>query len=529
MNATLKRTAQLGLLARDLAGVRARRPGPARDVARRRLVDRLGLLHGLPQKIGQLLAFSEIEASDPVFTKLTENEPTLSADAARAEVQRQLGGSLEVFFSAFSPVGISASIGQVHRATLLDGRTVAVKIQHPGIADTVEFDLRALGWLTAPVGDLRRGFDLKAYRAEIGESLRRELDYRCEAASLTRFGELARTLRSPISLPAVVPALSGEHLLTTTWLQGESLAAARLWSAPGRAVLSASLVELFFTGVFEWGLLHADPHPGNYRFLRREGRPTVGLLDFGCVKHVPPPIQAAIRGLVDDAVTGTPDADSIRARFTQMGFDPPVLARLAAKLPAVGAALTTPFTTPGKFDVAQWHLRERLGEALGDDRMTFRTAGPPEMIFILRAFQGLLHYLKILDAPVDWADAAGVATGLRAGGQRDFSAQPAGTDPSRKATAGRPPAATLPPSTPMLSDTLHISVVENGTIKVALTFGAGATDNLPDLVPHELRSRLAERAINLVTIAADAKRRLYAPGELFSIADGAKRVRVWLA
>lgn len=81
----------------------------------------------------------------------------------------------------------------------------------------------------------------------------------------------------------------------------------------------------------------------------------------------------------------------------------------------------------------------------------------------------------------------------------------------------------------MLSETLHICVVENGTTKVALTFGAGATDNLPDLVPHELRSRLAERAINLVTIAADAKRRRYAPGELFSLADGAKLVRVWLA
>ena len=518
MNATLKRTAQLGLLARDLAGVRARRPGPARDVARRRLVDRLGLLHGLPQKIGQLLAFSEIEASDPVFTRLTENEPTLSAPAARAEVARQLGGPLDVFFSAFAPVGISASIGQVHRATLLDGRTVAVKIQHPGIADTVEFDLRALGWLTAPVGDLRRGFDLKAYRAEIGESLRRELDYRCEAASLTRFGELGRTLRSTIALPTVVPALSGQHLLTTTWLQGESLATARLWPAADRAALSASLVELFFTGVFAWGLLHADPHPGNYRFLHIDGRPTVGLLDFGCVKHVPPPIQAAIRGLVDDALTGTPDADSIRARFIQMGFDPAVLARLAAKLPAVGAALTTPFTTPGKFDVAQWHLRERLGEALGDDRMTFRTAGPPEMLFILRAFQGLLHYLKILDAPVDWAAASGVATGLRACGDREFSERQAGT-----------PAATLPPSPPMLSETLHICVVENGTTKVALTFGAGATDNLPDLVPHELRSRLAERAINLVTIAADAKRRRYAPGELFSLADGAKLVRVWLA
>ena len=245
MNATLKRTAQLGLLARDLAAVRGRSAGPKRDEARRRLVDRLGLLHGLPQKIGQLLAFSEIEASDPAFTKLTENEPSLSGADASAEVVRQLEGPLETFFSAFSPRGIAASVGQVHRATLIDGREVAVKIQHPGIATTIEYDLRALGWLTAPVGDIRRGFDLKAYRAEIGESLRREVDYRSEASSLNQFTELARTLFSPIALPAVVPELSNEKLLVTTWLEGETLAQARLWPQRDRAArFVASLVAM---------------------------------------------------------------------------------------------------------------------------------------------------------------------------------------------------------------------------------------------------------------------------------------------
>ena len=198
VKATLKRTAQLGLLAKDLADVRASRKGSSQDAARQRLVQRLGLLHGLPQKIGQLLAFSEIDASDPAFTKLTENEPSLSAATARAEVERQLGGPIHSFFTSFEDRGIAASIGQVHRATTLDGRIVAVKIQYPGIAECVEFDLRALGWLAAPIGDLRRGFDLKAYRTEIGQSLRDELDYHKEAASLNHFSNLFAHLTQEI-------------------------------------------------------------------------------------------------------------------------------------------------------------------------------------------------------------------------------------------------------------------------------------------------------------------------------------------
>ena len=508
MNATLKRTAQLGLLARDLAAVRGRRAGPKRDEARRRLVDRLGLLHGLPQKIGQLLAFSEIEASDPAFTKLTENEPSLSAAEARAEVVRELGGPLEKIFSTFSPCGIAASVGQVHRATLIDGREVAVKIQHPGIATTINYDLRALGWLTAPVGDIRRGFDLKAYRAEIGEALRREVDYRAEATSLRQFAELARTLFSPIALPAVISEFSNEKLLVTTWLEGETLARARHWPQRDRAALSSSLVELFFKGVFEWGVIHADPHPGNYRFLKVNGHPTVGLLDFGCVKVIPPHLQAGIRGLMTDVCSGIANEDMIRSYFAQLGFDPAVLNKLAPKLPAVAAILATPFNHPGKFDVASWRLKEHLGQILGDDRMTFRAAGSPEMIFILRAFQGLLHYLKILNAPVDWVEAT---ASIRAGD----APSPA---------VHRQPA----PLTVMLSETLHISVVENGADRVSLTFGAGATDNLPDLVPYELRRRLHERAIDLVSIAQNARQNNYAPGELFALEDGAKRVRVWL-
>lgn len=502
----LRRSARLGLLAGDFAFVRRRKAGPDRDTARRRLVDRLGLLHGLPQKIGQLLAFSEIESADPAFSRLTENEPSLSAAEARAEVGRQLGAPVERLFASFHPRGIAASIGQVHRATLHDGRKVAVKIQYPDIADAVDFDLRALGWLTAPVGDLRRGFDLKAYRQEIGSSLRAELDYRREADSLRRFAGRARGLTRPIALPAPVPEFCGERILTTTWLDGESLAAARTWPRAEREELSASLVELFWTGLLEWDFLHADPHPGNYRFVRGDGRPMVGLLDFGCVKRVPTPIQNGLRGLLADALAKTTTTESCRAHFAMMGFNSAALDLLGDRLTSIASALTAPFSTEGKFDSAQWRLGDRLGEVLGPDRMAFRTAGPPELIFILRAFQGLLHYLTILDAPVDWIAATGLTVAI--------APEP-----------GHVPVV----STGTESESLHIRVEENGVVRVALTFAAAATEHLYDLVPPELHGRLREKAIDLAEIAAGARRRHYAAGELFSLQEAGRSVRVWLA
>ena len=95
----------------------------------------------------------------------------------------------ETVFSEIEPHGRAASLGQVHRATLRDGRTVAIKVQYPGIRQAVEADLKMLGWLSKPVGDLRRGFDLTDYRGAIRDSLDEELDYVREAEHQRRYAE----------------------------------------------------------------------------------------------------------------------------------------------------------------------------------------------------------------------------------------------------------------------------------------------------------------------------------------------------
>lgn len=509
----MNRTVQLGLLLKDYAVFRWS-DTDQRDERRRRVIERLGLLHGLPQKIGQLLAFSELETGGADFTRLTENEPSMSFDEAAGEIDRQLARlgapARAVCFPDLDPIGIAASIGQVHRATLRDGRKVAVKVQYPDLAGALEQDLRALGWLTTPVGDLRRGFDLPAYRNEIGAMLRDELDYTREAeATREMAGRIAEApeLAGAIETPSVIEDLSNDRLFTATWLEGKPFAETRQWSASQREQTAATLLRLFLRSCFQWRRLHADPHPGNYRFSLSAGRPRIGLLDFGCVKTIPDRLAS---GLFRLARAGTDRDENIRIHHA-MGFNAALLEPLHARLPELCAVLFEPFREDRPFDPGNWNLRSRIAALLGPDRMNYRLAGPPEMIYLLRAFQGLAHYLAALQAPINWAAILGESADCAPDQQPSTTVTGSGDEGDR------------------LSQTLHVSVMEHGREKVSIVFPAAAAENLRDLVPPDLQPKLAQRGIDLGRIIDKARANRFAPGELFRLDDAPRSVRVWLA
>ncbi len=514
MNQRLQRTVQLGLLAKDLATVKCQPRGTSqRDAKMQRIVERLGLLHGLPQKIGQLLSFSEINLSNSAssFQRLTEDEPSLDADQAFAEIEKQLGVPLGKYFRSVHPHGISASIGQVHHAVLQDGREVAVKLQYPGIAEQINWDLEALGWLMTPIADLRQGFDVSAYRSEIGSMLRREVDYAAEAEAIRHFRSLTRDFRS-LQTPEVVAELSRPRLLTTTWLHGDRSPTGPSWSLEDRQALANTLLRLFMKGIFQWGFLHADPHPGNYRFLPSDAQTParVGLLDFGCVKSVSRTFADGLARLITESMNGSLGSDSVTQGFLLMGFNPFAVERLGARLTQLAEVLCEPFTNVRPFSASEWNLSVRLASILGSDRMTFRMAGPPELLFILRAFQGLLHHLRQLRTPVGWREAFLDC-------RRSESTDPG---PLNKTPA---------PDSSMRSDTLHIQVKDGSETVVAMTFGAESARHLDQLVPLDLKAKLHHRSIDLLTVAHRAQESGYAPGELFSWQDGERSVRVWLA
>lgn len=509
-----KRTCQLGLLAKDLLALRRHPRGTSGRTPRAQaVVDRLGLLHGLPQKIGQLMAFSDLADGDASFSRLTEGRASMPPREAFDTMESQLRRPLSECFSWVDTQGISASIGQVHRARTRDGQDVAIKIQYPEIADQIDWDLQALGWLSAPLGDLRKGFALEAYRQEIGEMLRAELDYRQEAESIRFFETQSRSFTC-IQVPQVLSELSGPQILTTTWIDGAAVSTAQPWPAADRSLVANALGRFFLHSLLSWRLLHADPHPGNYRFQPRSERhgPRVGLIDFGCVKPVSTTLAHGLAQLLEKGMTQALTPDLVLNALAGMGFQEAALRSMHSKLVPIAEALCFPFQSPNPVSVREWALGKRLADILKEDRTRFRTSGSPQLIYVLRSLQGVLRHLNCLDAPVAWRDHLDSLDGVTA------------------AIESKKPAQTPCPSpNPMKSESLHIQVSESGCTKVALTFSAEAAAHLAQLIPVDYRERVRRHDINLHEIADRARSTGYPPGPLLDLQEGSKSVRVWLA
>ena len=262
-----------------------------------RYVELLGHSKGVLMKAGQLMSMvdaaavgaGELTPYQKALTRLQADAPPMDPALARRILEAELGRPAGELFAEFSSEPMAAaSIGQVHRATLHDGRRVAVKIQYPGVAQAIRDDLSNTELLSTvfrfaagAAGSLGAALpDIGDAAAEISARISEELDYRQEATHITAFAELYRG-HPFIRVPDVVSEASADRVLTMTYLDGWDWAAAQDADQELKNVW-AEVLTRFITGSYRHGnLFHADPHPGNYRF-GADG--SVGFLDFGCVK-----------------------------------------------------------------------------------------------------------------------------------------------------------------------------------------------------------------------------------------------------
>ncbi|HEY4463102.1 MAG TPA: AarF/ABC1/UbiB kinase family protein, partial [Streptosporangiaceae bacterium] len=250
----------------------------------------LGELKGGAMKLGQALSIFEAalppEIAGPyraTLTKLQESAPPLPAKTVHQVLARDLGEDWRDNFAEFDdrPVA-AASIGQVHAATWHDGRKVAVKIQYPGAGNAIISDFTQLSRVGRLFGVLMPGLDVKPLLDELRNRVAEELDYEMEARSQQAFAD-AYDGDPDIYVPNVVTATP--HVLVSDWMTGTPLA--RVigdGSQEQRNRAGILLVRFLFSGPARAGLLHADPHPGNFRLLD-DGR--LGVLDFGAVDRLP--------------------------------------------------------------------------------------------------------------------------------------------------------------------------------------------------------------------------------------------------
>ena len=254
----------------------------AEDVARE-----LGEMKGALMKVGQLVSFI-VEAlpdeAQEALAALQADAPPMAPSLAAQVVREELGGDPERIFLDWSPEPVAAaSIGQVHRAVTRDGRHVAVKVQYPGIGDAIAADLDNAEALYAVFAAFAlKGLDTRALVDELRARMAEELDYRLEARNQQEFVE--HYAGHPfIRIPAVLPELSAERVLTTEWVDGQNWATFVRSAGDDERQRAAEVIWRFAQGsILRLGAFNGDPHPGNYRF-HADG--TVTFLDFGLVKR----------------------------------------------------------------------------------------------------------------------------------------------------------------------------------------------------------------------------------------------------
>ncbi|HVG63401.1 MAG TPA: AarF/ABC1/UbiB kinase family protein [Hyalangium sp.] len=251
-----------------------------------KLVATLGDLKGAAMKFGQAVSMDPDLLTPEVrqvLARLQNQAPAMSYDTVARVVRQELGAPPEALFREFDRQPLAAaSLGQVHRAVLEDGRAVAVKVQYPGVGDSLKGDLDNLGMVVKTLSKTAKVMDRTAYFQELREELLLELDYRREARLCQGFRQ--STARLPdLKVPDVISERTSERVLTLELLEGQTLKDWIVTSPPPeeRFRVARQLIRAIYGPFFCAGEIHADPHPGNF-LVMTDGR--LGLLDFGSIK-----------------------------------------------------------------------------------------------------------------------------------------------------------------------------------------------------------------------------------------------------
>ncbi|TQL75667.1 putative unusual protein kinase regulating ubiquinone biosynthesis (AarF/ABC1/UbiB family) [Stackebrandtia endophytica] len=418
---TVARTARLarlplGFAGRAALGLGKKVTGLAGEVISDKMQERtaeqlfsvLGQLKGGAMKLGQ--ALSVFEAALPenlaapyraALTKLQEAAPPLPAATVHKVLAEQLGENWRDKFSEFDDApAAAASIGQVHKAVWADGRDVAVKIQYPGAGPALLSDLKQLGRLSSLFRVLQPGLDIKPLVEELRDRVVEELDYQLEARSQRAFAK-AYDGDPEILVPKVVAA--AEKVLITEWVEGTPLS--RIISDGTQEERNRAgylMSTLHFSGPQRAHLLHADPHPGNFR-LHEDGRLVV--LDFGAVARLPHGLPEPIGHLVTLALRG--EAQQVFDGLRDEGFIPAdsevdpqgVLDFLLPMLDPI---------TKDEFRFSREWLRAeatRLGNPKSQAYILAKQLNlPPSYLLIHRVTLGSIGVLCQLEAEASWRD-----------------------------------------------------------------------------------------------------------------------------
>ena len=408
-------TLPLGAAGRATLGLGRRIGGaPAEQVMaefQRRTADQLfsvlGELKGGAMKFGQMLSLMEAampeEFAAPYrasLVRLQDSAPPMPASTVHNILSTELGRKWRDRFEEFDDIpAAAASIGQVHQGTLNDGRVVAIKLQYPGAADALRADLRQIGRIARTFGGLVPGLELKPLVAELQERIGEELDYDREAQAQQAYAD-AFAGSDEFLVPRVIK--HSPKVIISEWIDGTPLS--KVISDGDQELRNAvglKYVRFMFAGPKYAGLLHSDPHPGNFK-IQDDGR--LGVVDFGLCARLPDGLPPAIGRLLRIAMAG--DGDKVLAGLRDEGFVKPRIDIDPEQL----LDYLAPFVEPAKVETFKFSREWMRAQAARNTDLRGPHAGvalrlnlPPSYLLIQRVWIGGLAVLSQLEAEAPYS------------------------------------------------------------------------------------------------------------------------------
>ena len=358
----------------------------------------LGELKGGAMKFGQALSLFESVLPEDVaapyrahLVRLQDSAPPMPASRVHAVLTRELGHQWREHFRSLDQLpAAAASIGQVHRGVWSDGRKVAVKVQYPGADEALRSDLRQIGRLSKIIAPVAGGMDVAPLAAELAERVSEELDYSLEASSQQQ-AATGFAGHPEFFVPPVV--MSTPKVMISEWVEGAPLSSVAEWEEAERNAVALRYVRFLFAGPSIVGLLHADPHPGNFKVMS-DGR--LGVVDFGLVARLPDGLPPAMGRILRIAMDGDAQrvTDGLRAEgFVTSAIDPNDL------MDYLG-----PFVEPAavpEFEFSRDWMREqfiRVRNPMASGGVAMQLNLPPSYLLIHRVWLGGLAVLSQLNA-----------------------------------------------------------------------------------------------------------------------------------
>lgn len=371
-----------------------------------RVKDSLGQLKGVPMKIGQMVSLHERffpKEVVEVLRTLQQKAPAVPFEDIVRMIRFELGSRMDLIdFIDENPMA-SASIGQVHRAMLKDGREIVLKVQYPGIDEVIRSDMKNLKGILKMVFSMFTRMDMESVWQELNDRLTEELDYEMEAANMKRMAQVVKDDEA-IIVPRVIEELSTRHVLAMELVLGISpdQITASAFPQDLRNTWGKTIARLTLRGLLVYRFMHADPNIANFAFLQ-DGR--VIVYDFGCMKEIPGDLRDGYLLLTDAMLEH--DYPDIPAILKSMGIHQAGGTPISWKLVADFGDLIQEMIRPEKCYtfgedkrfyarlVSVWH--QHMGESM---TIVF----PGDIIFIDRTLNGHLGNLGRLSACADWRD-----------------------------------------------------------------------------------------------------------------------------